>query len=102
MVTLSDAGWSPPEIARHLGCHPQTVRDALRSFLGRGTDALYPFRVMEHVGRWKGGNRERSSRCRQPRFPVSKHLKAAPHSISPTIYAYTEMHNGRTSSPGVA
>jgi len=40
MVTLSDAGWSPPRIAGHLGYHPQTVRDRLRAFLVRGTDAL--------------------------------------------------------------
>ena len=44
MVLLSDAGWSPPKIARHLGLCGQTVRDALRGFLARGTDALYPFR----------------------------------------------------------
>src|SRR5215471_2043786 len=42
MVALSDAGWSPPRIAAHLGYHPQTVRDRLRDFLTRGTDALYP------------------------------------------------------------
>jgi transposase len=41
MVCLSDAGWSPPRIAAHLGYHPQTVRDRLRDFLGRGTDALF-------------------------------------------------------------
>jgi putative transposase len=41
MVALSDAGWSPPRIAAHLGYHPQTVRDRLRDFLGRGTDALF-------------------------------------------------------------
>ena len=44
MVFLSDAGWSPPRIAGHLGYHPQTVRDRLRDFLGRGTDALFPGR----------------------------------------------------------
>jgi putative transposase len=44
MVTLSDAGWPAPRIAAHLGCHPQTVRDALRAFAARGTAALYPFR----------------------------------------------------------
>ena len=44
MVTLSDAGWSPPRVAAHLGCHPQTVRDALRAFAARGTAALYPLR----------------------------------------------------------
>jgi putative transposase len=44
MVTLSDAGWSAPRIAAHLGCHPQTVRDLLRAFAARGTAALYPFR----------------------------------------------------------
>src|SRR5512142_428798 len=44
MVCLSDAGWSAPKIAAHLGSHPQTVRDLLRAFLARGTAALYPFR----------------------------------------------------------
>ena len=44
MATLSDAGWSPPRIASHLGCHPQTVRDLLRAFAARGAAALYPFR----------------------------------------------------------
>jgi transposase len=44
MVTLSDAGWSAPRIAGHLGYHPQTVRDALRSFAARGAAALRPFR----------------------------------------------------------
>lgn len=44
MVALSDAGWSAPRIAGHLGYHPQTVRDALRSFLARGSAALRPFR----------------------------------------------------------
>jgi putative transposase len=44
MVTLSDAGWSAPRIAAHLGCHPQTVRDLLRAFTARGAAALYPFR----------------------------------------------------------
>jgi putative transposase len=44
MVTLSDAGWSAPEIAGHLGYHAQTVRDSLRAFLARGVAALYPFR----------------------------------------------------------
>src|SRR5690349_20996931 len=41
MAFLSDAGRSPPRIAAHLGYHPQTVRDRLRDFLGRGTDALF-------------------------------------------------------------
>jgi putative transposase len=45
MLTLSDAGWSPPRIAEHLGCCGQTVRDALRAFLARGLDALYPRRT---------------------------------------------------------
>lgn len=44
MVSLSDAGWSAPKIAAHLGYHPQAVRDLLRAFLARGTAALYPFR----------------------------------------------------------
>lgn len=44
MVVLSDAGWSAPRIAKHLGYCGQTVRDALRGFLARGLEALYPFR----------------------------------------------------------
>jgi putative transposase len=40
MVTLSDAGWSPPRIAEHLGYCGQTVRDTLRGFLARGLEAL--------------------------------------------------------------
>jgi transposase len=44
MVVLSDAGWSAPRIAAHLGYCGQTVRDRLRAFLARGLDALYPFR----------------------------------------------------------
>jgi putative transposase len=42
MVLLSDAGWSPPRIAGHLGCYPQTVRAALHGFTARGVPALYP------------------------------------------------------------
>jgi transposase len=45
MVTLSDAGWSAPRVAAHLGYCGQTVRDTLRAFLARGTDALHPFRT---------------------------------------------------------
>lgn len=44
MVILSDAGWSAPRIAAHLGYCGQTVRDLLRAFAARGLDALYPFR----------------------------------------------------------
>src|SRR5687767_1946787 len=42
MVFLSDAGWSPPRIAAHLGRHPHTVRAALHGFTARGTAAFYP------------------------------------------------------------
>lgn len=42
MVFLSDAGWSPPRIADHLGRHPHTVRAALKGFGDRGTKAFYP------------------------------------------------------------
>src|SRR3954464_11871408 len=42
MVFLSDAGWSPPRIAGHLGRHPHTVRAALQGFAARGTAAFYP------------------------------------------------------------
>ena len=40
MVRLSDAGWSVPTIARHLGQHEQTVRSWIKAFLGGGFDAL--------------------------------------------------------------
>ncbi|QDU19106.1 IS630 family transposase [Urbifossiella limnaea] len=42
MVLLSDAGWSPPRIARHLGCDPQTARAVIHGFNARGVPALYP------------------------------------------------------------
>jgi hypothetical protein len=42
MVFLSDAGWSPPKIAGHLGRHPHTVRSALKGFDARGTAGFYP------------------------------------------------------------
>lgn len=42
MVFLSDAGWSPPRIARHLGRHPHTVRSALKGYAARGTAAFDP------------------------------------------------------------
>lgn len=40
MVRLSDAGWSVPKIARHLGAHEQTVRAWIKAFIGSGFDAL--------------------------------------------------------------
>ena len=42
MVLLSDAGWSAPRIARHLGCHPHTARAALKGFGDRGTTSFSP------------------------------------------------------------
>ena len=36
MVRLSDAGWSVPTIARHLGQHEQTVRAWIKAFLDGG------------------------------------------------------------------
>ena len=40
MVRLSDAGWSVPRIARHLGQHHQTVRRWVGAFQTGGFDAL--------------------------------------------------------------
>ncbi len=40
MIRLSDAGWSIPKIAHHLGQHAQTVRAWIKVFLARGFDAL--------------------------------------------------------------
>jgi transposase len=42
MLFLSDAGWSPPRIAAHLGYDPQTVRKVLRGWRQRGRAVLYP------------------------------------------------------------
>jgi putative transposase len=42
MVFLSDAGWSAPRIARHLGNHPHTVRAALKGYRQQGNAAFYP------------------------------------------------------------
>jgi putative transposase len=44
MLLLSEAGWSPPRIAKHLGRYPQTVRNFLHDFQARGIGALYPDR----------------------------------------------------------
>jgi putative transposase len=41
-VLLSDAGWSPPRIAAHLGWHPHTARALLKDFRTRGLEALRP------------------------------------------------------------
>ena len=40
MVRLSDAGWSIPKIALHLGSHEQTVRSWIKAFLTGSFDAL--------------------------------------------------------------
>ena len=40
MVRLAGAGWSVPRIARHLGCHEQTVRRHVKAFLAHGFAAL--------------------------------------------------------------
>ena len=40
MVLLSAAGWSPPQIATHLACHPVTVRKVLKRFAADGPASL--------------------------------------------------------------
>jgi transposase len=40
MVLLSAAGWSPPRIATHLRCHPETVRRLLKRVQQAGLAAL--------------------------------------------------------------
>ena len=40
MVCLSDAGWSVPKIAQHLGQHEQTVRAWIKAFCTGGCAAL--------------------------------------------------------------
>jgi transposase len=40
MVLLSDAGWSPPRVAEHLGCCAATVRATLKRFRAGGAAGL--------------------------------------------------------------
>ncbi len=40
MVRLSDAGWSVPTIAQHLGFHENTVRAWIKAFIANGFAAL--------------------------------------------------------------
>ncbi len=40
MVLLSAGGWSPPRIASHLRCHPETVRRLLKRFQQTGPTVL--------------------------------------------------------------
>jgi transposase len=42
MLFLSDAGWSPPRIADHLGYDPQTVRKVLHGWKRKGQAILFP------------------------------------------------------------
>ena len=42
MVLLSDAGWSAPRIASHVGRHPHTARAALKGFAARGVASFRP------------------------------------------------------------
>ena len=42
MLFLSDAGWSPPRIAAHLGYDPQTVRKVLHGWRQHGRAILFP------------------------------------------------------------
>lgn len=48
MLRLADAGWSIPQIGRHLGFHEQTVRRYVKAFLQGGFDSLTP---RPHPGR---------------------------------------------------
>jgi transposase len=41
MLFLSDAGWSPPRIAAHLGYDAQTIRKVLHGWRQRGRAALF-------------------------------------------------------------
>jgi transposase len=40
MILLSAVGWSPPQIATHLRCHPETVRRLLKRFQDAGLAAV--------------------------------------------------------------
>lgn len=40
MILLSAGGWSPPRIAAHLRCHPETVRRLVKRFQQDGPPAL--------------------------------------------------------------
>jgi putative transposase len=80
MIFLSDAGWSPPRIAAHLGYHPQAIRDRLRDFLGRGPDALFPGRPgpAPDIGRRGEVARALTELLGEGRTWTSRQLAAAP------------------------
>jgi putative transposase len=40
MILLSAEGWSSPRIGNHLGCHPATVRQAIKRFAADGAASL--------------------------------------------------------------
>ena len=56
MALLSAEGWSPPPIARHLGCHPATVRQVLKRFAADGASS---------VQRRRPGPPKDAARCQQ-------------------------------------
>lgn len=72
MIGLSDAGWSVPRIARHLGRHEQTVRAAVQAFLAGGLERLV--------------DRPRSGR---PRRVTEEHLSALERLLDETSRTWT-------------
>ncbi len=54
MIRLSDAGWSAPRIAEHLGVHAQTVRGWLKAFQAHGEHVREGFDALAdrpHLGK---------------------------------------------------
>ena len=65
MLRLSAAGWSPPRIAAHLGCHAATVRKVLTRFVAHGPAS---------VRRARPGPRPDPARRRQVEAALSRLL----------------------------
>jgi transposase len=80
MVSFSDAGWSTPKIAEHLGYHARTVRDTLRAPLARGTAASYPARSGPAPGteRFEPVAAALRERVQEPRTWTSRQPSRAP------------------------
>jgi transposase len=77
MLNLADAGWSAPRIAAHLGHCSQTVRNLLKDFLARGTEALAargmeigPRQVRRYLKRMKAGYRRTTSTLKHKQDPA--------------------------------
>jgi transposase len=91
MVRLSDAGWSVPKIAHHLGLHHQTVRAWIKAFLTAGFDAL--------PNKPRGGKTSRLTPAMLESIRAEL-AKAERTWSSPQLADWLAEHHGHRISPG--